>query len=78
MKNPYKVLGVAIGASKEDCKKAWRALSRKYHPDNGGDSSIFDEIQKAWQAIDSDTYTVNVIARKSLKHNSLFSFAINK
>ena len=73
MKNPYQVLGVAVGTSKEDCKKAWRRLSRKYHPDNGGDENLFDEVQKAWQAIESGV-TVNVIKRKSLKHMSLFSF----
>lgn len=73
MKNPYHVLGVAVGTSKEDCKKAWRKLSRKYHPDNGGDENLFDEVQKAWHAIESGV-TVNVIKRKSLKHVSLFSF----
>jgi curved DNA-binding protein CbpA len=72
--NPYSALGVANGTSKEDCKKAWRTLSRKYHPDNGGDKDKFDEVQKAWQAIDSGACIINVIKRKSLKHSSLFSF----
>lgn len=74
MKNPYQVLGVAIGTSKEDCKKAWRKLSRLHHPDNGGDEGLFDEVQKAWQAIDSGAFSVEVIKRRSLKHSSLFSF----
>lgn len=74
MKNPYQVLGVANGASKEDCKKAWRSLSRKYHPDNGGDDTLFDEVQKAWQAIDTGAIFIDVIQRKSLRHVSLFYF----
>ena len=33
MSDPYKVLGVDRGASDEEIKKAYRSLSRKYHPD---------------------------------------------
>ena len=33
MRNPYQVLGVAEDASEDEIKKAYRALSRKYHPD---------------------------------------------
>lgn len=75
MKNPYSTLGVAVGASKEDCKKAWRTLSRKYHPDNGGDKDLFDEVQKAWKAIEIGEFNIVVKQRRVLKHKTLLSFA---
>ena len=57
-KDPYSVLGVPRGASEEEIKKAYRALARKYHPDNYTDSPLSDlaeekmkEINEAYDAI---------------------------
>lgn len=43
IRDPYSVLGVTRGATDREIKKAYRALSRKYHPD-----SYSDDTQKAW------------------------------
>ncbi len=58
MKNPYDVLGVKRDADMDEVKKAYRTLSRKYHPDaniNNPNKEAaeekFKEIQAAYQAI---------------------------
>jgi len=58
MNNPYQVLGVSRNATEEEIKKAYRALSRKYHPDANINNpnkdqaeEKFKEIQAAYQQI---------------------------
>lgn len=40
LKNPYEVLGIKEGASKEEIKKAYRELVKKYHPDQYRDNPL--------------------------------------
>lgn len=58
MRDPYEVLGISRGASQEEIKKAYRALSRKYHPDANINNpnkdqaeAKFKEIQQAYEMI---------------------------
>ncbi|MDD6571416.1 MAG: DnaJ domain-containing protein [Thermoflexaceae bacterium] len=58
MKNPYEVLGVSPDASDEEIKKAYRKLSRMYHPDANINNpnkeqaeEKFKEVQQAYDAI---------------------------
>ena len=76
--NPYQVLGVKDGASLDECKKAYRKLCAKYHPDNGGDSMKCDEVNKAWSQIQNPSTAQHLIKRQRphLKHKSLFNFEV--
>ncbi|MDO4304312.1 MAG: J domain-containing protein, partial [Bacillota bacterium] len=58
MRDPYDVLGISRGATEEEIKKAYKALSRKYHPDANINNphkeeaeEKFKEIQQAYQQI---------------------------
>jgi len=57
-KNLYELLGIKKGASKEDIKRAFRKMARKYHPDvNPGDKNAeekFKEINQAYQILMDD------------------------
>ncbi len=58
MTDPYSILGVPRNASDDEIKKAYRALSRKYHPDanlNNPNKDLaetkFKEVQQAYSQI---------------------------
>ncbi|MDD5551802.1 MAG: molecular chaperone DnaJ [Candidatus Pacebacteria bacterium] len=50
-KDYYQVLGVSSGASQEEIKKAFHKLAHEHHPDKGGDSTKFKEINEAYQVL---------------------------
>lgn len=49
--DPYNILGVDRGATQEDIKNAYRRLANKHHPDRGGDTHKFQEIQAAYDTL---------------------------
>lgn len=55
MQDPYKVLGVSPDASDEEIKKAYRALARKYHPDNYVNNPLADLVAEKMKEI-NDAY----------------------
>lgn len=48
--DPWAVLGLRPGASKDDIEGKYRALAMKHHPDQGGDAGEFHKLQRARKA----------------------------
>lgn len=68
MTDPYSVLGISRGASTEEIKKAYRQLSRKYHPDANVNNpnkaqaeEKFKQIQEAYNQIIHEKEMVDLL-----------------
>ena len=57
-KDYYKLLGISKGASKEEIKRGFRKMARKYHPDVNPDEAKsgekFKEINEAYSVLNDD------------------------
>jgi molecular chaperone DnaJ len=70
MKDYYKILGVQENSSDDDIKKAYRRLSKEYHPDvNPQGAERFKEIAEAYENIGTQE------KRQALKNRSQNPFA---
>lgn len=47
----YNTLGVSEQASADEIKKAFRKLASQHHPDKGGDTATYQEIQRAYDTL---------------------------
>ena len=72
MTDPYSLLGVDRNASDDEVKKAYRRLSRKYHPDANINNphkeeaeAKFKEVQQAYQQIMDEREPVMVLTAGS-------------
>lgn len=58
MKDYYKVLNVSTDATKDEIKKAFRSLAKKYHPDrNANDKEAlrkFQEVNEAYEVLSNE------------------------
>ena len=54
MKDYYKTLGVDRTATPDQIKQAYRRMASLHHPDKGGDTAQFQEIQEAYATLSDD------------------------
>lgn len=51
MSDPYKILGISRNATDDDVKKAYRELSRKYHPDANINNPNKDKAEEMFKLV---------------------------
>ena len=51
MTDYYQTLGVPRGASQDEIKQAFRRMAAQHHPDRGGDTATFQEVQAAYATL---------------------------
>ena len=51
MQDPYSVLGVNPGATKDEVKKAFKKRAMETHPDRGGNEEEFKKVNEAYEQI---------------------------
>lgn len=51
MTDPYKILGIALDATDEEVRKAYKQLSIKYHPDHNSGSPLQDLAEEKMKEI---------------------------
>lgn len=54
MKDYYKILGINRSATAEEIKQAYRRMAMQHHPDRGGDSAVFQDVQEAYSVLGDD------------------------
>jgi DnaJ-class molecular chaperone len=54
MSDHYQTLGVPRTATQEEIKKAYRKLASVHHPDKGGDTKKFQDIQTAYDVLGTE------------------------
>jgi len=51
VKDLYQILGLPRTATADEIKRAYRRLASQHHPDRGGDTARFQELQQAYEVL---------------------------
>lgn len=70
----YDTLGVSDNASSDEIKKAYRKLANQHHPDKGGDTNKFQQLQAAYEILSDQNRRAQYDAEQ---RGSGFRFTVN-
>lgn len=49
--DPYAILGIQKNATKDEIKKAYHSKAKELHPDVGGSTQAFQDLQEAYEKL---------------------------
>lgn len=85
MRNPYEVLEIKEGSSKDDIKRAYKELVKKYHPDQYGNNPLRDlaeeklrEINEAYDHLMKNEYSTPKYRENSYNQNNYSNSSSNQ
>ena len=76
MRDPYEVLGVSRNASTDEVKNAYRALAKKYHPDQYAGSPLQENANKKMKEI-NEAYDAIISGNAGSYRSSGYSNSFN-
>lgn len=71
----YDTLGISESANQDEIKKAYRKLANQHHPDKGGDTTQFQKIQAAYDALGDEQRRAQYDAER--RGHGGFRFTVN-
>ncbi len=71
----YDTLGVSESADQDEIKKAYRKLANQHHPDKGGDTNRFQQIQSAYETLSDNNRRAQYDAER--RGMGGFRFSVN-
>lgn len=77
MTNHYETLGVSKTATQDEIKKAYRKLASVNHPDKGGDTKKFQELQSAYDTLSDPQKRELYDAQQAGGGRHRFNFNVN-
>ena len=75
--NYYETLGINKQASQDEIKAAYRRMASKHHPDKGGDTATFQQVEEAYRTLGDEQKRSEYDQPQAQFHHHSFNQSFN-